>query len=90
MRELKRSIARARMRDQGLAHINKKTIELTNKEGKGTGVKVSFFSKYWRSYVNHYIDPESYKAEGAKDRKISKQAKSRFFRNIRRRIHGGK
>lgn len=89
MRELKRSIARAQMKAEGIAHMNRKTIEKTNKEGKGTGVKVSYFSKYWRSYVNHYIDPDTYKAEGAKDRRISRQFKNRFLRNIRRR-NGGK
>lgn len=88
MRELKRSIARAQMRAEGIAHMNRKTIELVDKKGKGTGVKVSYFSRYWRSYVNHYLDPEKYKAEGAKDRRISRQFKNRLLRNIRRRNGG--
>ena len=84
MRELKRSIARSLMKDEGVAHVNKKTIEILDKDGKGTGRKVSYFAKYWRSYVNHHVDPEGHKAEGVKDRRISKQFKERLLRRIRK------
>ena len=84
MRELKRSIARSLMRQEGVAHMNRKTIELKNKEGKGTGVKVSYFSKYWRSYVNHHVDPEHYEAKGKEDRVISRQFKNRLMKRIRK------
>lgn len=84
MRELKRSIARSLMVDQGIAHINRKTLEVLDKEGKGTGVKISYFAKYWRTYLNRYIDPERFKVEDKKDRRISKQFRNRFLRGIRK------
>ena len=84
MRELKRSIARSLMKDEGVAHMNRKTIEILNKEGKPTGIMTSYFAKYWKSYVNHHVDPDGYKAEGAKDRRISKQFKERLLRRIRK------
>lgn len=51
MRELKRSIARSKMRDQGIARINKKTIEIVDENGKPTGEMASFFSAHWREFI---------------------------------------
>ena len=46
MRKLKRSIARAKMRAEGIQHINKKRIN------PRTGLRTdpSFFSENWRKY----------------------------------------
>ena len=51
MRELMRSIARSRMKDNGIRHINKKLNQI-GKDGKPTGKKVSFFSQYWRMFTS--------------------------------------
>lgn len=55
MRKYKREIARSQMMAQGVKHINKKVIPVRNGAGKDTGARVSFFSIYWRDY----IDPRS-------------------------------
>ena len=52
MRKYLRAIARSQMEAQGVKHINKKVIPVRNGEGKDTGARVSFFSLYWRDYVN--------------------------------------
>jgi len=52
MRKYLRAIARSQMEAQGVKHINKKKIPVRNGQGKDTGARVSFFSLYWRDYVN--------------------------------------
>ena len=55
MRELKRSIARAKMRDAGCKRINKK-----NRTGK------SFFATYWKLILELPEDEKALKNELAK------------------------
>ena len=37
--------------DQGIARINKKTINIVDENGKPTGEKVSFYSAHWREFI---------------------------------------
>jgi hypothetical protein len=55
MRELKRSIAKARMRDAGIKHLFKRgiAVDYTDKRhhGKPNNRRISRFSKYWREFA---------------------------------------
>lgn len=84
MRELKRSIARCLMQDEGAAHINRKTVPVLDKEGKPTGRMVSYFSLNWRKYLAHHVDPENYAEPDKRGRKASQQFRKRFFDRIRK------
>ena len=77
MRKYKREIARSQMTAQGVKHINKKVIPVRNGAGKDTGARVSFFSIYWRDY----IDPKS---------KIARKLERKQKRGLRRLFSGAR
>ena len=47
MRKLRRSVAHAKMRKEGLVRVNKKVTLINGKKVKGD----SFFSQHWHEYV---------------------------------------
>ena len=51
MRKLKRNIARARMRAEGIRHMNKTRIVRNPVTGR-TQTLPSYFAENWRNYIN--------------------------------------
>lgn len=47
MRKLRRAIARAKMKAEGIQHINKKVPVYVGKEFIGN---ISYFAQHWREY----------------------------------------
>lgn len=82
MRELKRSIARSLMQDEGVAHINRKQFDVIGKDGKVTGKKVSYFSRYWKKYLNHYVDPDRFEETKPKERRFSEQFRRKVIKAL--------
>lgn len=82
MRELKRSIARAKMLEEGHVRLNRKEIPILDKEGKDTGYRMSYFAAHWKDYFPEYAGK---KKNVGKTKKRSKKWIKETLKKIRMR-----